>query len=80
MLFSVDNDGGDLLIHEQQDGQEQGGDGGRDVDVPRRPLHDERNNPASNIGPRGLIKHMIRFFIFICTLIFISEKYSDIWF
>ena len=60
MLFSVDDDGCDLLIHEQQDGQEQGGDGGRDVDVPRRALHDERNDPASNIGPRRLNKNLIR--------------------
>jgi len=54
MFFSIDDNRSDLLIHEQEDGQEQGGDGGRDVDVPRRALHDKGNDPASNVGSRWL--------------------------
>ena len=34
MLLSVDNDRGDLLVHEEEDGEEHGRDGGKEVDIP----------------------------------------------
>lgn len=50
MLLAVDDDGGNLLIHEDQDGSEQGGQTGGG-DRPHRV--DERvNNPASVITCR----------------------------
>ena len=45
----VDDDRGDLLVHEQEDGQEQGGDGGEDVDIPGGGVIKQRNEPASGI-------------------------------
>ena len=54
MLLPVDDDGGDLLVHEQQDGQQDGRNGCCDVEVPGSPLHHERDQPASNVGPRRL--------------------------
>ena len=35
MLLPVDDDRGDLLVHEEEDGEKQGRDGGREVNVPR---------------------------------------------
>ena len=34
MFLPVDDDGGDLLVHEEEDGEEEGGDAGQKVDVP----------------------------------------------
>ena len=34
VLLSVDNDRGDLLVHEQEDGQQEGRDGSQQIDVP----------------------------------------------
>ena len=49
VLLPVDDDRGDLLIHEQEDGQEQGGDGGEDVDIPGGGVIKQRNEPAPGI-------------------------------
>ena len=37
MFLPVDDDGGDLLVHEEEDGEEEGGDAGQKVDVPEIP-------------------------------------------
>ena len=34
MFLPVDDDGGDLLVHEEEDGEEEGRDAGQKVDVP----------------------------------------------
>ena len=36
MFLPVDNDRGDLLVHEEKDGEEQGRDGCKEVNIPRR--------------------------------------------
>ena len=54
VLLPVDNDGGDLLVHEQQDGEEEGGDGGEDVDIPGGSVIKQRNEPAASIRSRWL--------------------------
>ena len=55
----VDDDRGDLLVHEQEDGQEQGGDGGEDVDIPGGGVIKQRNEPASGIRSCWLKVHEI---------------------
>ena len=35
MFLPVDNDGGDLLVHEEEDGEEEGRYAGQEVDVPK---------------------------------------------
>ena len=49
MFLPVDNDGGDLLVHEEEDGEEEGGDGGEDVDVPRGGVIKHGNKPAPSV-------------------------------
>ena len=34
VLLPVNNDGCDLLVHEEEDGEEHGRDGGKEVDIP----------------------------------------------
>ena len=34
VLLPVDNDGCDLLVHEEEDGEEHGRDAGKEVDIP----------------------------------------------
>ena len=54
MFLPVDDDGGDLLVHEEQHGQEQGGESGQEVDVPGRLVIEHGNHPVSDIGSGGL--------------------------
>ena len=54
VLLPVHDDGGDLLVHEQQDGEEEGGDGGEDVDIPGGSVIKQRNEPAASIRSRWL--------------------------
>ena len=35
MLLPVDNDRSDLLVHEEEDGEKHGRDGGKEVNIPR---------------------------------------------
>ncbi len=51
MLFPVDDDGSDLLVHEEEDGEQDRRHCRRDVHEPRSPFDHERNQPATNIGP-----------------------------
>lgn len=52
VLLPVDNDSGDLLVHEDQDGHQQGGQDTRRVHPPRV-LPKGGNKPAS-VRPCGL--------------------------
>ena len=54
VLLPVDDDGGDLLVHEEQDGEEDGGEGGQEVDVPLRLGVKQGDQPASDIVSGGL--------------------------
>ena len=54
MLLPVDYNRGDLLVHEEEDGEEKGGDGGDDVEVPGALVVDERDQPAPGVTPGGL--------------------------
>ena len=49
MFLPVDDDGGDLLVHEQQDGEQDGGEGRQKVDVPGRLVVIEGNQPAPDV-------------------------------
>lgn len=52
MLFAVDNDCGDLLVHEEKDGDEQGGKRGRQVHPPG--IAPERRHKPAAVGTGGL--------------------------
>lgn len=54
VLFSVDDDRGDLLVHEQQDCEEQRRHQGQKVDVPTEAVVEEGHQPSSKIGSRRL--------------------------
>ena len=51
MLFPVNDDGSDLLVHEEEDGEQDRRHCRRDVHEPRSPFDHERNQPAPNVGP-----------------------------
>ena len=52
MLLSVDNDRGYLLVHEKEDCEEDGGDGGEKVDVPGRHRVCPGDQPTSLVAGR----------------------------
>ena len=52
MLLSVDNDGGYLLVHEEEDCEEDSGDGGEEVDVPGRHRVCPGDQPTSLVAGR----------------------------
>lgn len=47
VFLPVDNDGGDLLIHEDEDGADDGGETGSQSQPPRVLLRDRVDEPAS---------------------------------
>ena len=49
VLLPVDDDGCDLLVHEEQDGEEDGGDGGDDVEIPGTGVVYQRNHPTTGV-------------------------------
>ena len=53
VLASVDDDGGDLLIHEDENGAEESGDDGGEVGPPR--VDEEWDHPAT-VGAGWLIR------------------------
>lgn len=52
VLLPVDDDGGDLLVHKDQNGDQQSRDGGRQVHPPR--VAAERGNEPAPVWTRGL--------------------------
>ena len=54
VLLPVDDDRGDLLVHEEEDGEEEGGEGSEQVDVPWRRIIKHGDQPVSHIRPRWL--------------------------
>ena len=57
MLRPVDNDACNLLIHEQEYGEEEGGNASRKVQVDRKVLPGEGNDPATLL-PVGRLKQI----------------------
>ena len=49
MLLPIDNNRGDLLVHEEEDGEEHGRDGGKEVDIPRGVCIKEGDCPTTKI-------------------------------
>ena len=54
VLLPVDDDGGDLLVHEQQDGEQDGGYGRDDVEIPGTLLIDQGDQPTPGVTAGGL--------------------------
>lgn len=60
MFLPVDDNGGDLLVHEQEDGEEESGNTGSEVNPPGRVFVCERNQPAANIRTSWLQRRKLR--------------------
>ena len=43
MFLPVNDDRGDLLVHEEQDGEQEGGNGGQQVNIPGHGVVEEGN-------------------------------------
>ena len=50
----VDDDRGDLLVHEEQHSEEEGGEGGQEVNVPGGLIIKHGDQPVSDIRASGL--------------------------
>ena len=56
VFLPVDNDRSDLLVHEEEDGEKQSRDGGKEVNIPRRVGIEQRDCPPTKIRSCRLLQ------------------------